>query len=105
MTTTLASAFERLKELPFPDFAESDELADWQADLSEFDGHIAGIATTILTGGNVDVTTIPEHIDDLRQRLEKMADIPPEDRELMIRSQQYFHALEEVVQNMIPLKP
>lgn len=100
MTTTLASAFERLKELPFPEFAESDELADWQADLSEFDGHVAGIATTILAGGKADLTTIPKHVDELRQRLETMADIPPEDREIMVQSKQYFDALEEVVQNM-----
>jgi hypothetical protein len=100
MTTTLASAFERWKELPFPEFAESDELADWQADLSELDGHVAGIATTILAGGNADLTMIPELVDELRQRLETMADIPPEDRDIMIRSKQYFNALEEVVHNM-----
>lgn len=102
MTTTLASAFERLKELPFPAFAENDELADWQADLCEFDGHVAGIAITILAGGKADVTAIPERIDELRQRLETMADVPPEDRDIVIRSQQYLTALEEVVQNMIP---
>jgi len=100
MTTTLASAFERLKTLPFPEFAESDELADWQADLSELDGHVAGIATTILAGGKADVTTIPDHVGELRERLETMADIPPEDCELMVQSKQYFNALEEVVQNI-----
>lgn len=102
MTTTLASALERLKELPFPPFAESDQLADWQADLSEFDGHIAGIATMILAGGRLDVTTIPEQIAELRQRLEAMADTPPEDREIMTQSKQYLKALEKVVQHMSP---
>jgi hypothetical protein len=100
MTTTLATAFERLKELPFPEFAESDELADWQADLSELDGHVAGIATMILAGGKADLTTIPEHVDELRQRLETMVDIPAEDREIMVQSKQYLNALEDVVQNM-----
>ncbi|GIW99631.1 MAG: hypothetical protein KatS3mg111_2964 [Pirellulaceae bacterium] len=100
MTATLASAFERLKKLPFPEFAESDELADWQADLSEFDGHVAGIATTILAGGKADLTTIPGHVDELRQRLQTMGDIAPEDREIMLQSKQYLNALEEVVQNL-----
>jgi nitrogen fixation/metabolism regulation signal transduction histidine kinase len=57
MTTTLDDAFERLRQLPFPKFAESDELADWQADLSELDGHIAGMATTILGGGEMSERT------------------------------------------------
>ena len=100
MTTTLARAFERLKKLPFPEFAESDKLADWQADLSEFDGHVAGIATTILAGGKTDLTMISVQVNELRQRLDRLKDIPLEDREIMVECKQYFNAIEEVVQTM-----
>jgi len=100
MTTNLASAFERLKQLPFPEFAESDELADWQADLSELDGHVAGIATTILAGGTSDLTTIRKHVDELCQRLETIRDIPPEDHAILTECKVYLGAVEEVVSNM-----
>lgn len=100
MTTTLGSLFERLKELSFPEFAESDDLADWQADLSELDGHVAGIATTILAGGTADLTTIRTHVDELRQRLEAIQKIPKEDHEIVVECKHYLVVLEEVVQSM-----
>jgi DNA repair ATPase RecN len=100
MTTTLQSTFERLKQLRFPEFAESDELADWQAELSELDGHIAGIATTILAGGHPDSSTIQKQVTELRNQLESITDITDEDREIFAECKNYVDALEEVVQNM-----
>ncbi len=105
MTTMLASAFRRLKELSFPEFAESDELADWQADLVELDAHVAGIAITILAGrragfGAADLATIHTYIDTLHQRLESLQYIPADDHGIVVECKNYLAAIDEVVQSM-----
>lgn len=101
---TVEDAFERLKQRPFPEFAESDALADWQADLAELDGHIAGIAVTILGGGRADTSSLIKQVGELREKLESISDIPDQDRGLFTDSKSYVDALEEVVQNMKPVR-
>ncbi len=100
MATDIETALERLKKLPFPEFAESDILADWQAELVELDGHIVGAATTILSGGKANLTGISEAVARLRQQLEMITDISPQDYEIMAKSKQYIEALEDVVKSI-----
>ena len=100
MTATLQAALKHLKRLPFPEFGEGDELADCQADLSELDGHIAGIAASLLGGGRADVHGLPEQLAELRQRLQSISNVPPADRDIAVQCRDYLDALEDVVQSM-----
>ena len=100
MATTLENAFEWLKRLPFPEFAEGEELGNWQANLAELDGHIAGIAATVLAGGHTASSMLPRQVAALRQQLESMSDILEEDREILAECRKYLDALEEVVRSL-----
>ena len=100
MKTPLEDTFERLKECPFPEFAEDDALADWQADLGEWDAHVAGIASTILSGGKWDATGLTKHIDQFRRRLETIGEIGPEDQQILLACLDYLSLIEEVIQSM-----
>jgi hypothetical protein len=101
MTTTLESTFQNLQALGFPEAGESDDLADWIAELSEFDGHVAGIATTIMADGNADTSKLKDEAVKLRLRLIQITDIPNEDREGFENCKKYFFALEEVIENLV----
>ena len=47
----LAAAFRELQRLPFPGHPHDSGLADWILELVELDGHLAGLATTVLGSG------------------------------------------------------
>jgi len=98
---TLANAFDRLRKMPFPKFAENDELSDWQTYLIELDGYVAGIATTVLSGGTSDFTVDTAHIHKLRRQLEAIHDIPTEDQGIFLECKHYLTALEEVAQCLV----
>lgn len=104
MTTALTDAFEYLKELPFPKFAQSNALSDWQADLAELDGYIAGIATTVLGGGHADLSKLHASINKSRTWLETIQDIPAEDHDTLMDCRHYLDALDKIVQNLTYLK-
>ena len=53
--TTLVSAFKALRDVPFPEFPQDDELTDWLADMAEMDGHVAGLASSALAKGRSDI--------------------------------------------------
>lgn len=51
---TLRETFEKFKSMPFPENPENDELYDIFSDLVQLDGHIAGLASSVLSGKIVD---------------------------------------------------
>jgi hypothetical protein len=60
-------------ETPFPRSSEDETLSDLHADLVEYDGHVAGVATTLLEGQPVP----PEFLrfpEDLRERIADAAE-------------------------------
>ena len=66
----LEEAFAAFRDVPFPRGSADEELSDAHAELAEYDGHVAGVVTTLLAGGDVS----PEQLafdDDLRARFER----------------------------------
>ena len=95
---TLKTAFDKLLAVDFPEFAESDELADWMADLAELDGHVAGIATSIISGIHfVDTSKLSLELYKLKKRLSMIDDIPEEDKLIYDECIRYLQVIEEVV--------
>ena len=69
----LQLAFDRLRSVPFPrDSALSDELSDLHAELAEYDGHVAGIASSLLGNAPVDASLLRSD-DVLQSGLERAA--------------------------------
>jgi hypothetical protein len=69
----LHRAFERLREAPFPrDSESSDALSDLHAELAEYDGHVAGIAASLLGGAPVDRSLLAAD-EALGEQLERAA--------------------------------
>ena len=78
--TTLERSFNALKALDFPrGEVESDDLADWILELAEFDGYVAGLATSILAKGSADTSKLSDEAAKLRLRLFEVTNIPNED--------------------------
>lgn len=70
----LREAFERLCETSFPpSSAPCDALDEIHADLAEYDGHVAGIASSVLGGAPVDRQLMTPNYD-LEGRLEIAAE-------------------------------
>ncbi len=100
MTKSLKCAYDRLTKMPFPEFAECDELAEKQAELAEFDGHVAGIALKKLSGTKCESSLLAHDVARLRQGLESLEDIPYGDQKLFFDSMIYLVAIEDVVSNL-----
>jgi hypothetical protein len=72
----LEAAVAAHAETPFPRSSEDDTLSDLHADLAEYDGHVAGVAATLLEGQAVP----PEFLrfpENLRERMEQAAAADP----------------------------
>lgn len=94
---TLNTAFDKLKATAFPGYAESDDLADWISDLAEFDGYVAGIASTIIGGGRVSIDKLHRELDEMKIRLSAIDEFPEDDQLVYDSCTKYMQALEEVV--------
>ena len=95
MTQDLSAAFERLKNLPFPEAGESDDLDDWISELAEVDGYVAGLAVSVL-GGDTTRERPETVLESMRQQLEAIEDVTKEDRTLKQQCSTYLSALEVV---------
>jgi len=89
--------FAEFRRLPFPEPGDSEELADWIADLAEVDGYYAGLIDSALAGaskGPLDAT----HITALRLRLHEISSsIDPKYRTALKEAESYAEALYELV--------
>lgn len=66
----LATAFDQLKGCSFPGHPDDPDLAEWVLELTELDGHIAGLAVTALASGNAqaaDLRDVEDHAEWLRE--------------------------------------
>ena len=99
MKATLHESFNALMHTPFPAFGDNDELADLVGELAEFDGHVAGVASTVLGGdGGAIPSSLAEHSGALRRRLAKMTDLSSEDLEIVRAVRNYLDAIDWVIQ-------
>jgi hypothetical protein len=69
----LQRAHGRLREAIFPrDSVVSDDLSDLHAELAEYDGHVAGVASSLLGGAPVEPSLLARDAA-LEERLERAA--------------------------------
>ena len=100
--TELKTAFERLWNLPFPDVAGGDELADWIMELAEFESYIAGIASTILECGSTDTDTasVGRDLEKFGERLMSIRVTTDDDRLRHEECKSYLEALRGLVKEL-----
>ncbi len=103
MIEVIKQYFDDMQSVPFPDAGESDDLADWIADLAELDGHIAGLAATAL--GGFRVMSVPKNkMAEMKARLQAIDNIPPEDVIVREQCEAYFAALQRVAEALQNLR-
>jgi len=90
----LASAFDQLKSRPFPGHPDDPDLAEWVLELTELDGHIAGLAATALGSGLAQVLSVHEVADHAR-RLDDIR-VVGDDEGIYEVCAAYVHALQRV---------
>lgn len=96
----LRLALDRLGERPFPnDSVASEQLSDVHADLAEYDGHIAGIATSILAGAHVDRHLLESHHSWRAPLAGLLGELDPSARALAQEYLEYYLLLEEVLEH------
>ena len=96
MSKLLKKCFDELRGMNFPEPGESDELADWIGELAEFDGYIAGLATTALAGSAI--KDIPkDEVENMKLRLVSIKDIPDEDMSVRSECVSYLDVLERLI--------
>ncbi|MBX3435033.1 MAG: hypothetical protein KF847_17080 [Pirellulales bacterium] len=100
MNTTIKAQLDRLKSLPFPAWAEDDTLSDWQTELAEVDGYLAGLASQAIGGENPDTNMVAQHVRQLRAGLEAIHGLPAEDRAIRTECEAYLVALENLAQSL-----
>lgn len=68
---SLADALDELKGRPFPGHPDDPNLADWVLELTELDGHIAGLAIAALGSSRA----LPTESHDVAEHARRLADI------------------------------
>jgi hypothetical protein len=101
MSTTTKAKLDHLKSLPFPAWAEDDALSDWQMELAELDGYVAGLASKAMGGENPDANMVSHHVRQLRAGLEAIDNLPVEDRDIRTACETYLVALEDLAQSLV----
>lgn len=91
----LQAAWDHFRSLPFPDHPDDPDFDDWLLDFAETDGYYAGLATTALGGGRVDVDR--SHLRSAKDDLSHIRVITEEDEEILAATRRYVDALEAVV--------
>jgi hypothetical protein len=91
---------DHLKSLPFPAWAEDDALSDWQTELAEVDGYVAGLASKTLGGENTDANLLAQHIQKLRATFEAIDAFPATDQAIRTECEAYLMALEDLAQSL-----
>jgi hypothetical protein len=100
MNTTIRAKLDHLKSLSFPAWAEDDALSDWQTELAEVDGYIAGLAAKALGGENPDAIMVAQHVHQLRTGLEAIDALPAEDHAIRRECEAYLSAIEDLAQSL-----
>ena len=67
----LDSALNQLQRRSFPGHPEDVELAGWILELAEIDGHIAGLAATVLGATRAEAV----HLDDVASHAHRLTEI------------------------------
>jgi len=75
----LASAFDQLKAQPFPSHPDDSDLAEWVLDLTDLDGHIAGLAATAL-GSSREQSPASHEVADHARRLSEISVVGNDER-------------------------
>ena len=100
MNTTTKAKLEYLKRLPFPAWANDDALSDWQTELAEFDGFLAGLAYKALGGEKPDSNMVAQHLHQLRAGLDAIDALSAEDRTIRTECEAYLGALEDLARSL-----
>ncbi len=101
MNTLTKEKLDYLTKLPFPEWAEDDALSDWQSELAELDGYLAGLASRALGGERPDNHMLVQNVRQLRSALEAITDLPAEDCKIRAECEAYMGALEDLAQSLI----
>jgi len=99
MSETIQVKLDYLKSLPFPAWADDDTLSDWQSELVELDGYLAGLASRALGGESIDTKLVSQNVRQLRAGLEAIGDLSVEDRDIRAECDAYMLALEDLTQS------
>jgi len=100
MNMKIKATLDHLKSLPFPAWADDDALSDWQTELAEVDGYLAGLASKALGGEKPDTKMVAQHVRQLRAGLEAIDDLLAEDRAIRTECEAYLVALEDLAQSL-----
>jgi|SRR5579872_47008 len=91
----LQAAFDALKSLDFPQRPESDELHEWLLELAEIDGHLAGLASSVIGGADARMLAISD-IGSFADSLQKIDVVSESDRMIHARCMRYADRLCEL---------
>lgn len=97
---TLAELFAELQKMPFPEFPEDDDFADWLAEVAEMDAHVAGLAQSALSGARVNRGDVPMQVDSLARKLALVAPSSGSDLLLVDQCKQYLHLVRQVAEHL-----
>jgi len=87
------------RKLPFPEFPEDDDFADWVSDLVEVDGYYVGFAMSLINGEKPHVISA-EELQALTDSFEKFSEIEGEDASIYLDCKKYLFSLKALVDEM-----
>lgn len=91
--TQLVSAWDAVRELPFPSAPQDQDLADWLFDLLEADRYYGGIATSAIADERSSLLPRADELEELADRLEHLRVSTPNDRTILQHCHAYLRAL------------
>lgn len=103
MTMELSLALRQLNSTPFPGNADSDALANWIAELAEFDGYLAGAALSALAGDTKVYSDMKAQFDLLTSSIPKKGMIAAQDEAIYGQCLEYIEAMRFVVHELTRL--
>jgi len=101
----LKDILEKMRRHPFPEFADNDELGEWMEELAEFDGHIAGLASSQLGGEVVDTSGLSEQMNDLFLQFEDIRGLSEKDSAIYNECSTYLKIIQGLVALLLDSQP
>lgn len=92
--SALAIAFEDLRNTRFPGGSELDRVSDLHARLAEYDGYVAGVASSILKGKRRDA---PRFDEEFLTEMEQALRQNPEGSDELVQYIKYLRKLKEIL--------
>lgn len=95
-------AYEAFRELPYPDYPQTEELRGWNSYLLTLDGWIAGYATQI-ENGTMTAAEVPavddliSKVDSLRRDLDALGSQIGAEKQLLRQYRFYVSALHRLI--------